>query len=218
VTIVAIIPARGGSKGIERKNLAPVGGIPLVVRSIRHAQRLPEIESIWVTTDDVEIAAVASDAGARVIKRPAELATDTAATDDALVHALGVIRSSGRNPSVVVVLQPTSPFRQEYLIRKVIEECPAFSAYEQWQYDWTDGYPYDDGRKRRQDRKPRIIEDGSVYSISAEDLARSGSRVNTSSVPVFHLGYGHHMEIDAARDLSLAMELASAFDVMAGGK
>lgn len=214
MTIVAIIPARGGSKGLERKNLTHVGGFSLVARSIRHAKRVERIESVWVTTDDPEIMDEASAHGARVIKRPAELATDEASTDDALVHALGVIRSSGRDPSIVVVLQPTTPFRQAHTMQKVIDNCPAFSAYEQWQYDWTDGYPFDDGRQRRQDRKPRIIEDGSVYSIGAAELTHSGSRVNTSSLPVIHLGTAYHLEIDTSRDLNLAMAIAGCYDVM----
>ena len=78
--IVAVIPARGGSKGVPRKNLREVGGVPLVVRAIRSAQAAASVDRVVVSTDDAEIAAVAFAAGADVVDRPADLAGDTASS------------------------------------------------------------------------------------------------------------------------------------------
>ena len=83
---VAIIPARGGSKGIPRKNVLPVGGVPLVARAIVAAKGVDEIAEVYVSTDDEEIASVAREYGARVIERPEELASDTASSEVVLFH------------------------------------------------------------------------------------------------------------------------------------
>lgn len=220
MTIVAIIPARGGSKGIEGKNLLPIGvgayRLSLVARSIRHARWIPGLESVWVTTDDVDIMAEASEHGARVIKRPDELATDDASTDDALIHAIGKIRSSGRDPSIVVTLQPTSPFRQQYVMEECVQKCPSFSAYESHQFDWSQGYPHEGGRKMRQQRVARIIENGSVYVTRVADLMATGSRVSPESRPVICLGLAHSIEIDTPRDYQLAHALQDAHDLTPG--
>jgi len=87
--VLAIIPARGGSKGIPRKNVQSVGGVPLVVRTVRAASGARRVERVVVSTDDVEIAELARGAGAEVVWRPAELCGDTASSEAALMHVLG---------------------------------------------------------------------------------------------------------------------------------
>jgi N-acylneuraminate cytidylyltransferase len=193
--------------------LQKVGGVPLVARSIRHAKAVSEIESVWVTTDDIEIAVLACEEGARVVHRPEELATDDAPTDAALVHALGVIRASGRDPDLVVTLQPTSPFRRTHVIVECIAHRLAFSAYELHQFCWSHGYPYEEARKRRQDREPMVIEDGSIYVTPVDVLVTTGSRVTRDSTPVIHLGPVYTMEIDGPRDLVAAMALSEEYDL-----
>ena len=89
--VLAIIPARGGSKGIPRKNLRLLCGKPLVAYSIEHALQARQVTRTVVSTDDPEIAGVASQYGAEVIMRPADLATDTAGTEPVLLHALSVL-------------------------------------------------------------------------------------------------------------------------------
>ncbi|WP_235018115.1 cytidylyltransferase domain-containing protein, partial [Thermomonospora echinospora] len=86
--MLCVIPARGGSKGIPRKNLAPVGGRPLVVRAVDAAVAAPHVDVVVVSTDDAEIAGVAAAAGARIVTRPADLSGDTASSESALLHAL----------------------------------------------------------------------------------------------------------------------------------
>lgn len=117
-----LIPARGGSKGIPGKNIKPLGGVPLIGHSIRHAfDAGAPADDIVVSTDSDEIAAVARDCGACVpFMRPAELATDTATSRDAILHAVDYLNAHGKNYDTVVLLQPTSPFRCAEDIRRAV--------------------------------------------------------------------------------------------------
>jgi N-acylneuraminate cytidylyltransferase len=112
--VLAVVPARGGSKGIPRKNLAEVSGIPLVAHSIRHALASPSIGRVIVSTDDDEIARVAREFGAEVpFPRPAALAGDDVLDHPVFVHVLKTLReTSGYAPDLVVHLRPTTPFRR----------------------------------------------------------------------------------------------------------
>ena len=106
--VLAVIPARGGSKGIPGKNLRTAAGRPLIVWTIEAARGAPSIDLAIVSTDDDSIATVASAAGCLVpFKRPKDLASDTATTTDVVIHALDHFPDY----QVVMVLQPTSPLR-----------------------------------------------------------------------------------------------------------
>ncbi len=109
MTALALIPARGGSKGLPRKNVAPLGGKPLIVHSIEAARAAARVDRVAVSTEDQEIAAVALAAGAEVIERPPALATDAARSADVALHALEAAGSGGAD--LLVLLQPTSPLR-----------------------------------------------------------------------------------------------------------
>lgn len=119
---IAIIPARGGSKGIPRKNIVPLGGKPLIAWSIETALACPEIERTIVSTDDQEIAEVARQFGAEVpFFRPAELARDDTVDFPVFLHALNWLQDSeGWTPDLVVHLRPTSPFRDDDLIARAL--------------------------------------------------------------------------------------------------
>lgn len=110
--IVAVIPARGGSKSIPRKNIAPLGGKPLLAWSIEAARAVPAIARTIVSTDDEEIAEVAKQWGAEVMIRPADLATDTAIVIDALRDLIQRLRAQAWPPEIVVLLEPTCPLRR----------------------------------------------------------------------------------------------------------
>ena len=107
---VAVIPARGGSKGVPRKNVRKVGGIPLIARAITSARAADGIDRVVVSTDDHEIAAVARAWGAEVGTRPAELSGDTASSESALEHAIDELARLGIEVGILVFLQATSPF------------------------------------------------------------------------------------------------------------
>lgn len=109
---IAIIPARGGSKGVPRKNLREVGGRSLVARAVAACHGAPTIARTIVSTDDEEIAEAARKAGAEVpFLRPAELASDTAPTIPVLQHAVAALESAGGRFSAIALVEPTSPFR-----------------------------------------------------------------------------------------------------------
>jgi N-acylneuraminate cytidylyltransferase len=112
--IIATICARGGSKGLPRKNVLPFAGKPLIAHSIEQALACPLIDGVYVSTDDDEIASVAQRYGAQVpYRRPAELATDQAAKIPAIEHLVAYLESQGQNIRTVVDLQPTSPLRAQ---------------------------------------------------------------------------------------------------------
>ncbi|MDR2998268.1 MAG: acylneuraminate cytidylyltransferase family protein, partial [Microbacterium sp.] len=137
---VAIIPARGGSKGVPGKNLRRVGGVPLVERAVRAAASA--VDLVVVSTDDEAIAAVARDAGARVVERPAELSGDEATSESALLHALDVLEGDGLRIGTVAFVQATSPFIPAEGIAEAVALIEGgtydsvFSAYETYGFLW----------------------------------------------------------------------------------
>ncbi|MEU2447736.1 NTP transferase domain-containing protein [Streptomyces althioticus] len=109
--VLAVIPARGGSKGVPAKNLAPVGGVPLVARAVRECRAARHVTDVVVSTDDADIAETARQAGAEVVLRPADLAGDTATSEAAVLHALDAHEAlHGARVDVVLLVQCTSPF------------------------------------------------------------------------------------------------------------
>ncbi|MFV0134032.1 cytidylyltransferase domain-containing protein [Streptomyces sp. HMX87] len=109
--ILAVIPARGGSKGVPAKNLAPVGGVPLVARAVRECRAARLVTDVVVSTDDQAIAAAAREAGAEVVLRPAAIAGDTATSEAAVRHAMDAHEAlHGAAVDVVLLVQCTSPF------------------------------------------------------------------------------------------------------------
>jgi CMP-N-acetylneuraminic acid synthetase len=123
VSVVAIIPARGGSKGIPRKNVVDVGGRPLIAYSIDHAKASRHVDRVIVSTDDEQIAAVARAYGAEVpFRRPDELAGDTVLDLPVFEHALRWLEEhEGDRPDIIVHLRPTAPLRPAGQIDAMIE-------------------------------------------------------------------------------------------------
>lgn len=175
--VLVIIPARGGSVGVPRKNVRALGGRPLVAWSIEQALRSPSVTRVIVSTDDREIAAVSRAHGAEVMKRPAELSDCAASSESALVHCLATLRDAeGYSPQLVVFLQATSPFRRPGDIEGAIwtlreEEADSlFSCTPSHGFLWRreeDGprsLNYDHRvRPRRQDAAEDVVENGSIY-------------------------------------------------------
>jgi len=115
----AFVYARGGSKGLPGKNIMTLGGVPLLAHSIRVAQKIDDVEAVFVSTDCPEIAGVAERYGAEVIWRPSELASDTASEWLAWQHAIKHVFKSGRLFDVFLSLPATSPLRAE----KDVKQC-----------------------------------------------------------------------------------------------
>ncbi|WP_062381553.1 acylneuraminate cytidylyltransferase [Demequina pelophila] len=223
---VAIIPARGGSKGVPGKNIARVGGVPLVTRAVRAALAAPSIDAVYVSTDDAAIAAVARAAGARVVDRPSEIAGDTATSESALLHALDVLAADGIEPRVLAFLQATSPFIDsaalDSAVRSVLDGNydSMFSAFETYAFLWADsaegavGVNHDRSfRPRRQDREPHYQETGAFYVMETAGFRDRGFRF-FGRVGIAEVEQSAGVEIDAVHELDLARTLASFLDGM----
>ena len=219
--VVAIIPARGGSKGVPRKNLRRVGGVPLVGRAIAAALAAARIDRVVVSTDDDEIAGVAEEWGAQVVRRPAEIAGDTASSESALLHALGVLAEDGVDVGIIAFLQATSPFIDPRAlddgIRLVSEGAfdSVFSATETFGFLWgraadgtADGVNHDPARRpRRQDREPHFLETGAFYVMDAAGFRRAAHRF-FGRVGIVEVDETTALEIDTAEQLELAKAIA----------
>lgn len=168
--ILAITPARGGSKGIPRKNIKPIAGKPLLAWTIEKAKKSKLIDRYVISTEDKEIASIAKDYGAEVINRPPELATDTADTLEVLKHTVDSIPCE-----VVVLLQATSPVRRDGLIDDCIKEF-IDNSYDSLATGFYCKYiEYGKNKLRRQDIQGFFCDDGNVYVINS-GLITKGDR------------------------------------------
>ncbi|MFC1754033.1 cytidylyltransferase domain-containing protein, partial [Thermoproteota archaeon] len=119
--IIAIIPARGGSKGIPKKNIIDLAGKPLIAHTIESGKKSKHIDMIVVSTDDKEIEEVSKKYGVEVIQRPEEFAQDSSPTIDVIKHVIDVFEKQDEHFDIVVLLEPTSPLRKDDDIDKAIE-------------------------------------------------------------------------------------------------
>ena len=119
--MIALIPARGGSKGIPRKNLALLNGKPLICWTIEAAIKSDLVDDLYVTTDDKEIADISESYGAKIIARPTNLAEDNSPVIDALQHAVGTLASWKIDFDQIILTQATSPLRSEKHINEAIK-------------------------------------------------------------------------------------------------
>jgi CMP-N,N'-diacetyllegionaminic acid synthase len=129
VRVLAVIPARGGSKGVPRKNLKALGGLPLIAWTIRAAAAAKGLSRVIVSTDDAEIATVSREHGAEVpFMRPADLATDSAKSIPVIQHALKAAETGDKPFDAVLMLQPTTPFRTAADIDAAVERLDQTGA------------------------------------------------------------------------------------------
>ena len=216
---LALIPARGGSKGIPGKNLQEVGGVPLVGRSVQAALASTRVSRVVVSTDDDAIAAAARSHGAEVVRRPEHLAGDTASSESALLHALERLSLDGPLPSQLVFLQCTSPFTSGEQIDQVLEalDAPGVNssfAVAPWHgFLWRGdgrGINHDpqQPRQRRQDLEPAYLETGAIYAMDTAAFRAGGSRFCPPWQPVVLQNPGP--EIDTPADLALCRALAQS--------
>ena len=217
----AVILARGGSKGIPGKNLARVGGLSLLARSIRAARAARSVGSVWVSTDCPDIAAEARAFGAQVIDRPADLARDDATSESGWLHALTHIRAAQPDIARLAFLQCTSPFTRGTDIDACLDALDrpgsacAMTVLPDHGFLWQpgpDGFArgtnHDETRQRprRQDLPPAFRESGAVYAVCVAAFERVGRRFcgPVVPVPVDHPA----VEVDTPADLDLVRALA----------
>jgi N-acylneuraminate cytidylyltransferase len=215
--ILTIIPARGGSKGISKKNIRPLAGKPLLAYTIEHARGTPAVDRVIVSTDDVEIGAVAQEYGAEVIRRPAAISGDEASSESALLHALDQLQESeGVEPDLVVFLQATSPLRRPDDIERAIkqlrrEEADSLLSVVRvytWLWRMVDGRPvsfnYDyRNRPRRQERPAEYNENGSIYIFKPWVLRKFNNRLG-GKIALYEMDARSNVDIETIEDLTLA--------------
>ena len=213
----AIIPARGGSKGLKNKNIHPVAGLPLLGWSVLQALEANHVDRVFVTTDDAAIAAVATEYGAEVIDRPEHISGDKASSESALLHALEAIAERhGAEPETVVFLQATSPLRKPGDIDRAIElfrqeeadslisvtRADDLTIWEQRAGEWNSvNFDYRN-RGMRQDRPSQFIENGSIYLFTPAVLRSFGNRIG-KKLSVYPMEFWQTWEIDTIEEVDL---------------
>lgn len=222
--LIALIAARGGSKGVPGKNLAPFCGRPLLEWSIEQALEAEPVDSVWVTSDDDEILDAAVAAGANPVKRPPELATDESSSEDAWLHAIDEIERGGTRPGLVCALQATSPLREPADIERGVADfeeqgCDSlFSAGELhdfliWRRDEQEfgAVNYDpENRGHRHERTPWYVENGSFYIFTPESIRAHGNRLG-GKVGITLMELWKSFEIDHPEDLKVCELLMRSY-------
>lgn len=218
-SVLAIIPARGGSKGLPGKNIRPLCDKPLIAWSIEQARACPEIDSVVVSTDSRKIADVAKSFGAEVpFLRPEHLSGDTASSIDVILHAVNYMGEHGSNFDLVVLLEPTSPLRDvddisgaiKHLldtpgVESVVGVSKVESLHPSFLYRLKDGMlrPYlseQPDNVRRQDIEDFYFLEGSVYVSYTDALIARRSFYHDATAPWIVPRY-KSFEVDELTDL-----------------
>lgn len=213
---MAVIPARGGSKGLPRKNVLSIAGRPLLTHTVAHALGASTVDRIYVSTDDSEISEIAVKAGALVIDRPAELSDDEATTEQVLEHALRVmLEEYDLDPAILVLLQCTSPIRAPEDIDSAVSMVSSgsfdsvLSVSPSHRFIWrsedneAEAVNYDPlSRPRRQEMTSEFVENGSLYVFRPQSFREMGSRLH-GKIGMHVMGPWSHIEIDSQEDFKL---------------
>ena len=195
----------------------PVCGRPLLVWSVRQALAARQIDSVWVSSDGEDILAAAAGAGAHTIRRPADLASDTASSESAWLHALDAIEQQGHRVSRIVGMQPTSPVREpadldgalEQFERERLDSLLSVTEIQDF-FVWEaagDGtfkpvnYDYRN-RRRRQAIRPQFRENGSFYVFRPDILRKEGNRLG-GRIGAFEMAAHKIFQIDSPEDVKL---------------
>ncbi len=228
--VLAVVPARGGSKGVPGKNLAEVAGLPLVARAVLACRSAPTVTDVVVSTDSEAIAAAARAAGADVIARPTAISGDTASSEAAVLHALAAFEElHSLTVDVVLLVQCTSPFLATSDVESVaaaVASGAADSALTVAPFHgflWRDaadgsgtGVNHDAAyRPRRQDRPQDLLETGAAYAMDAAGFRTARHRFFGRTLPVA-TDPARVLEIDDPHDLARARLLAPLLDPRPG--
>jgi CMP-N-acetylneuraminic acid synthetase len=222
--ILAVVPARGGSKGIPGKNVRPLGGLPLLGWTLNVARDSGVIDRLVVSTDDARVAAIAAELGAPVPwMRPPELATDASPTIDAVLHVLDRLAADGYVPDAVLLLQPTSPFRSVASIRAAAalyahegaESLVSVSPVSKhpWHCVFVEGgrlrpvVPDAPRITRRQDLPPAYAPDGSIYLTSVARLRGTREFLHSDTI-AYLTPSGEGLDLDTPEDWAAAERIA----------
>jgi CMP-N-acetylneuraminic acid synthetase len=225
---VAIITARGGSKGLPRKNVIPLSGKPLIAYSILAAKQCPYIQRCFVSTEDEEIKRVSLEWGAEVIDRPAELATDHALSKDVVRHVLKTLSVKEKLPNYFVLMQPTSPLRTAQHLSEAIQLfMNSAQAHSLVSVAEMDKHPYKtfeiiDGRLKslfseefldqpRQKLPKMYVHNGAIYMTGTSDFLQNDSFFTVPVVP-YVMSSRDSVDIDSKLDLILVQQILNNED------
>lgn len=210
--VVSIIPARGGSKGIPRKNLKSLLGKPLIAHTIQQSLASSYVDQTIVSTEDLEIEETSRKYGATILRRATNLATDITPTESVLIDVIEQLHAKGIDPDYIVLLQPTSPIRRSFDIDCAIEMLidgnadSLLSVYENRSFLWTRdnkplNYNYAD-RPRRQDKKWEFVENGSIYITKRDVFVKFKNRLG-GNILTYPMPEWASKEIDEPSDFEL---------------
>lgn len=222
--IVAIIPARGGSKGIPNKNIIDFCGKLLIAWTIEHCSQSEYVDEVWVSSDSREILDIASKYGANTIQRPNDISDDLASSESAWIHAIKFIEVNNKI-DLVLAPQVTSP------LREVQDIDNAFKLFKEGGYDsmfassivegcffWQENtkneiesinYDYLN-RQRRQEIKEKIVENGSFYIFKPEIILNNNNRLG-GKIGYSKMDFWKMFEIDTLEDLRICRALMQEF-------
>jgi N-acylneuraminate cytidylyltransferase len=224
MTCIAIIPARGGSKGIPNKNLAEVNGQSLVSRAIESALQSGVVDFVLVSSDNQSILDEATKAGAVAINRPADLASDSAAIEDAITHALQIFSEDHQVPLTLVLLQPTSPLRKSSTISDAVRlfnengcvgsvygvteaEHHPFKTFIATDATLVPVGKIEDLSRSRQELPKAYRQSGSIYVVGVQDFLASNS-LFAKPVRWIEVDHEEAIDVDTPADLEAVRQAA----------
>jgi CMP-N-acetylneuraminic acid synthetase len=227
---VAIIPARGNSKGVKRKNLRPLGGKPLIQWTIDAAKESGAFDYIVVTSEDDEILKLASQSKVMGIVRPPYLSQDFVQTGEVALDALRQLQLANVNPDILAILQPTSPFRTAEDIQGALKRFhygdgadgwldyagTVISAYHSTKYHWhaeeyNEVLPLYHNPQKRLGRQweqemGMYVENGAIYIVSAARFGREGC-YRLPPYRIYDMPEERSVDIDSESEMRLAVRL-----------
>jgi CMP-N,N'-diacetyllegionaminic acid synthase len=215
--ILSIIPARGGSKGLPRKNIVDLAGKPLIAWTIEASLNSKYITKTIVSSDNKEILDISVEYGAEIIRRPCDLASDTATSESVVRHAIDYLESMGEVFDIVVLLQPTSPLRNyknidnafkimiESNCSSIISVCnydnKILKAFKENEHGFLDGiidnkYPF----LRRQDLPKVYLPNGAIYIVNIDSFNKKNNFYSSKTVKMI-MSRESSLDIDTQEDL-----------------
>ncbi|MCF8297385.1 MAG: acylneuraminate cytidylyltransferase family protein [Saprospiraceae bacterium] len=220
--ILALIPARGGSKGLVRKNVKVLNGKPLIYYTIKAALDSKKIDNVYVSSEDREILEISKYYNANIIHRPQELATDCASTESVIFDAIEQLDKQDENFDILLLLQATSPLRDSNDINKALdlflnndctalisvtknEQCPYKSLRLAGTY-LTGIYNNADQFKRRQDFPETFMPNGAIYAIYIDEFTKNKMLFTNKTIP-FVMEKDKSYDLDTLNDFGLIEEI-----------
>lgn len=222
--VVAIIPARGGSKGVPNKNIMGFCGKPLIAWTIEHCSQSKYIDEVWVSSDSKEILDVSKKYGAKIIQRPDSISGDLASSESAWIHAIEFIENNNKI-DLVLAPQVTSPLREvqdidnafelfqdggydSMFASSIVEGCFFWQKNENNKLE-SINYDYRN-RQRRQDIKEKIVENGSFYIFKPEIIQKYNNRLG-GKIGYSKMNFWKMFEIDTLEDVRICQALMQEF-------